>query len=444
MAGFEAGLNQPEGRAWARWILPLLGLAALGLAALAFCYAPVAYFGILKWLMLNPCKTPFIDAQQIPAVIDCWKHGVNVYITAPCDPLGRLMDYSPLFLWARFMPAWSNWMGLALDAALFLSLALLPRPPGPFGFLVTGLATFSSMTVFALERGNMDVLMFLLIATGGWLWTRSPMARLLGYWLFACAGFLKFYPLVLFLLFIRERIAGFIALALAGLLLIAGFLAAYHAIVVQAIHNLPRFSSFTDAFGASQLPEGLPTALPYIRPALAGYVPGALAVLGSLTTGALAIAFCLAASQRIRAGFNALRADQRGFLIIGAALVCGCFVAGHSDSYRGIFFLFVLPGLLALARAPGGRIFGATAGAVLFVMWGLTTQRLIAKLTGGLAYPIGNSVTIYLYWMIRELAWWWIVSVLLGILFSFVAESAVWRMLVRPTAPSRAAALPAE
>ncbi len=443
MAGLKAGLKQSD-RGWARWILPLLGLAALGLATLAYCDAPAAYFGVLTRLMLNPWKTPFIDAQQIPAVIDCWKHGVNVYVTAPCDPLGRLMDYSPVFLWARFIPAWSIWMGLALDAAFFLSLALLPRPPGPVGALVTGLATFSSMTVFALERGNMDVVMFLLIAVGGWCWTRSPIARLLGYWLFACAGFLKFYPLVLFLLFIRERIAAFIALSLAGLFLLAGFAAAYHAILVQALLNLPQFSNFTDAFGASQLPDGLPTALPYIWPALAGYVPAAFAVFGSLTIGAVALAFWLAAGQRFRANFNGLPADQRSFLIIGAALLCGCFFAGHSDSYRGIFFLFVLPGLLALAKARGGQIFGVTAGAVLFVMWGLTTQLLIAKLTGGLAYPISKSVTIYLYWMIRELAWWWIISVLLGFLFCFIADSAVWRMLARPAAPGEMVGTPAE
>jgi hypothetical protein len=66
-------------------------------------------------------------------------------------------------------------------------------------------------------------------------------------------------------------------------------------------------------------------------------------------------------------------------------------------------------------------------------MWGLTSQLLVAKLSGGLAYPISNSVTIYLYWLIRELAWWWIISMLLGFLFCFIADSAVWRMLVRRT-----------
>jgi hypothetical protein len=424
------GLKQPD-----RWILPLLGLAALCMAALAYNFAPAAYFRVLRGLMLKPTSTPFIDAQQIPAVIDCWKHGVNVYLTAPCDPRQRLMDYSPLWLWARFIPAWSNWMGLALDAAFFLSLALLPRAPGPAGLLLTGLATFSSMAVFALERGNMDIVMFLLIAVGGCCWNRNPPARLLGYWLFACAGLLKFYPLVLFLLFIRERIWAFIALALGGILLLAGFVAAYHAILVQAFRNLPRFSNFTDAFGSHQLPDGLPAALANIWPGLIGYTPGAFTLWGCLIIGTVALGFRLAASQRVRENFNALPADQRGFLIIGAALICGCFFAGYSDSYRGIFLLFALPGLLALATAPGGRIFRFTAGAVLFVMWGLTTQLLIARLTGGTPCPISGSAAIFVYWIVRELAWWWIVSVLLGGLFNFVMESAVWRMIMRAATP---------
>jgi hypothetical protein len=417
-----------------RWILPLLGLIALALATLAYIYAPAAYFRVLSGLMLKPTPTPFIDAQQIPAVISCWNHGINVYLTAPCDPRQRLMDYSPLWLWARFIPAWRNWMGLALDAAFFLSLALLPRPPGPAGRLLTGLAAFSSMTVFALERGNMDLVMFLLIAAGGWCWNRNPAARLLGYGLFTCAGLLKFYPLVLFALFIRERIAAFTALALAGILLLAGFAAAYQAILAQALRNLPQFSDFTDAFSSHQLPDGLPAALAHIWPALAGYAPAAFPLWGSLTICAITLALRLAASPPVRQNFNALQPDQRGFLIIGAALICGCFFAGYSDSYRGIFLLFALPGLLALA--PGGRMFGITAGAVLFVMWGLTTQLLIARLTGGTAFPITGPSMIYLYWLIRELAWWWIISVLLATLFCFAAESPAWRMLA-PAKSSR-------
>ena len=121
-----------------RWAMPLLGLAALVLAALLYRAEPAAYLQLLTILMLQPTDPPFIDAQQIPALIDCWQHGVDVYVSAPCDPGHRPLAYSPLWLRASFLPldkAWSNALGLGMGGAFFLSLALLPPPPtGPLPF----------------------------------------------------------------------------------------------------------------------------------------------------------------------------------------------------------------------------------------------------------------------------------------------------------------------
>src|SRR5258707_15413657 len=108
-----------------RWLVPLLGLSLLTLAAIGYRYDPSAYFRAMTVVMLHPYPLPFIDAQQLPALIDCWKHGVDVYVSAPCDPLHRTFAYSPLWLRATFLPAWSNWMGLALGAAFLMSLTLL-------------------------------------------------------------------------------------------------------------------------------------------------------------------------------------------------------------------------------------------------------------------------------------------------------------------------------
>jgi len=120
--------------------------------------------------MGDPYPSPFIDAQQIPAVIDCFKHGVDVYVSAPCDPLHRKFPYSPLWLRATFLPTdmgWTYWMGLALDAIFFTSPAWLPQARRPGDTIVIVLAAFSSMSVFALERGNVDIVMFLLIICAG-------------------------------------------------------------------------------------------------------------------------------------------------------------------------------------------------------------------------------------------------------------------------------------
>jgi hypothetical protein len=420
-----------------RLVLPALGCAALAAACALYSWAPPLYLRVMTFLMIVPLPTPFIDARQMPAVITCWAQGVDVYLTAPCDPMQRTFAYSPLWLRAGFLAVpWSNRLGLGLDALVLLSTAMLPPPRRAFGLLVLILAGFSSMSVFALERGNMDLVMFLLIISGGWLWVRGPALRAAGYALFTLAGLLKFYPLILFLLFIRERRAGFIALCLAAAALVAGFIWYFQAQLHEMARNLPGFSNFTDAFGARQLPGGIGTALTFLLPCagihnkfildIADSGGFAFDLYATLLAAAAAIAYRLSRRPDVIAAFAALTPPERGYLVIGAALFCGCFLVLQNGSYRGIEFLLLLPGLCAMASLGAGGIFAPTAAAIIFVMWGLTFQQIVAALAGGNAYPMRGGAMIFLYWILHELAWWWIVSVLLALLLRFIAQSPLW------------------
>src|ERR1700735_2335823 len=429
-----------------RRVIPVLGLAALALAALARRYDPALYYAGLSFVRLQPSELPFLDGLQIPALIACWGHGVDVYVTAPCDPLNRTLAYSPLWLRLSFLPtdpAWTVWLGLAMEGGVFLSLALLPLPRRWPGILLFALGLFSSLSVFALERGNMDVVMFGLIALGGWCCRRSLPVRCAGYACFALAGLLKFYPLVLFLLFLRERFAYFIAFCLTAAGLLAGFVLYFQDELREMARNFPSLGVFTDTFGYRLLPAGLGImvqrlfedaglANTWVR-SLSPNPLFALAVLGFAVVTAFVLALRLAGDPTFRSALMRIEPAERGFLVIGAALICGCFFVGQNVGYKGIHFLFVLPGLYALAAAPFGgatrRLFRVTAGLILLLMWGLTLQQLLARVSGGSFRPIGGSVAMDLYWIGHELAWWWVIAVLLAILFCFVAQSPVWQSL---------------
>jgi hypothetical protein len=423
-------------------MLPLIGGVALALATLAYRHDRQVYFHVLKFLIITPWPTPFIDAQQFPALVRCFRHGVDVYVNPSCDPLGRGMDYSPLWLRADFLPRWSNWMGLVLDGGFLASLALLPPVRGAGGMIVMLLALFSSASVFALERANMDVLMFGLAAVGGWLLARHLVLRLAGYGLIGFAGLLKFYPLVLLLLFLRERVRVFIALCAVALVILGAFVWRFHGELRELVGNLPKLSSFTNGFGSREFSGGFEMALGWIFGGMR--VPGpvvnvamphpmiAVDVLVLLGIAAFTFAAQIATRADFRTAFEGLARDEKTFLVIGATLICGCFLVGQNGDYREIHLLFVLPGLMALAAAPGvGRLFRITSFAIVFEMWGLALQQIIAEISGGQALPIGGSSVIYLYWIVRELLWWGIIAVLLAVLFCFVAESPVWRGLMR-------------
>jgi hypothetical protein len=120
-------------------------------------------------------------------------------------------------------------------------------------------------------------------------------------------------------------------------------------------------------------------------------------------------------------------------LTVGAVLVCGCFFVGQSVGYRGIFLLLVLPGLLRLSHDAKSKtlrgIARHTCWAVVFVMWVLSLQWSfvaagLARETIAYDSPIG-----LVHWLLHELAWWWIVTVLLSVLYSFMMDSAASRDL---------------
>ena len=104
-------------------------IALLVFATFAACYviAPSVYF-VMLWIVgvePQPLRYPFIDTQFVMAQIECWKNGIDVYASNPCDALGRLHDYSPLWLRATFLPVERRWtypLGLSVDLIFLSSL----------------------------------------------------------------------------------------------------------------------------------------------------------------------------------------------------------------------------------------------------------------------------------------------------------------------------------
>jgi hypothetical protein len=73
-------------------------------------------------------EMPFVDFHAILSSAECFRRGVDVYVTNPCDIFGRVYAYSPLLLaWA---PSWLGtadtwWTGAAVAIIFLLSLAWL-------------------------------------------------------------------------------------------------------------------------------------------------------------------------------------------------------------------------------------------------------------------------------------------------------------------------------
>jgi hypothetical protein len=378
------------------------------------------YDKILRCWGVVPFRIPFLDISFVLAAWDCTRQGWDVMSDNPCDLLHLSFNYSPLWLAAAPIPLSLRditAVGWVLDLLFIASLSLLPPPQRLVELLLVLVASLSTMVVFALERANADVILFLLALAAGCLSQRGPAARTIGYGLALLSALLKYYPIMVFTLFFRERIAVFAAVALATMAALAVFWAGYHVGIVRGWANIPIGPYNTDLFAAKNLPFLIgimvEDASPSRSAAAVGWVVTA-SLYGGLVGAALAICRRLSRFAELRAAIAELPDGERVFMVIGSAVIAGCFFAGQSIGYRGIFLLLVLPGLLALSRS-GGRKLRAlclgSASVIVLLMWGECLRRAF---DGGFGF-----------WLLREFGWWWSVSVMLALVANFLWESPI-------------------
>jgi hypothetical protein len=379
----------------------------------------------------------FGDMEGLLAAWQCHRFGIDVVVVDPCDIVLRSFNYSPLWLIGsslRLDVGATNAAGWACGFAFLLCLFLLPPPRRVRDVPIIVLATLSTMVAFAVERGNPDMIIFMLVLLAGYLALRSPGARVLAYFVALAAGLLKYYPITLLVLTFRERVATFLAVNFAALCCILVFAAIYRSELERGIPLIATGIYFGDMFAAKNLPFGIAQAVfagsDPSSPVSSRSVAFALYALMLLSCGANSVRMLKPADLRL--ALSSLTAHESMFLALGSVLIVGCFFAGQNVGYRGIFLLLVLPGLLAVAgTAVDGRtraLANITSALIVFVMWGEFFRTNLIVALRGLAADEGVVQTAWFaFWLVRELAWWWSISVLAAVTLYFLSESEVGR-----------------
>jgi hypothetical protein len=406
-----------------RLVLLTVMLCAYSAMGILWHWGPRSlYFDILSFIGLEPFRFPFLDIHAVLAAAECQRQGMDVYVSNPCDTIGRAHVYSPL--WLAVTPALLStkatpWVGLTLDLLFILSLVSVLRPRTSREIWIYGLAVLSPTTVYAVERANNDLVVFLLILSGGMLLTVRQPYRLCSYALFLVSGLLKYYPLALLVLLIRERRRAAVALLiLLGIFLIS-FGMYFRLELAKALANIPAQSYFSDSFSAQNLPFGVGEILG------SGFPPTLIA------TSLLGALLVMAAARTLRIvrllGRHKLDCDstEKRLLAIGGILLGACFFAGQNINYRGIYFLLVVPGLVALHRSVGKtalRQFHAQMiAAALFLMW----EEFFRRALHAIVTLVPNRGLIYAevcFWIGREFVWWWLVAGLAAIVLTYLRQ----------------------
>ncbi|HEX3601355.1 MAG TPA: hypothetical protein VHU84_14480 [Lacipirellulaceae bacterium] len=406
--------------------LSIPGVALLsygGLAGLWFWWSHPLYFGVLRLFGFRPFRFPFLDIEAVLAAVQCRRYGIDVYQWNPCDVLGRTHVYSPL--WLRITPEFldsdaTTAVGLCLGLLFIVSLAEICRPTTRGEVAILGLAALSPVTVYALERANCDLIVFMLVLGGGALARASRPWRLGAYALYLFSGMLKYYPLLLLVLIFRERQRDAIALTATAATVVLLLVLCDGAELATALSNIPSLSHFADSFSATNLPFGLAEALcdGFGRLLIVVPLSGALLALAATRTGRT-----IHLLDREALDWTGGEMQR---LAIGAILITACFFSSQNVNYRGIYFLLALPGLVRLQRSAGGasirQFCQRMIAAVIFVMWEGSFRSAVHTIAGNSHGGGLNSRAEVFFWLGRELVWWWLITGLASLSLCYLRQ----------------------
>ncbi|HEX4042033.1 MAG TPA: hypothetical protein VHY10_10060 [Xanthobacteraceae bacterium] len=399
------------------------------------------YRVILSDAGIDPWAFPFIDTGDRFAAWQCVRNGVSIYDIIehnPCDVLLRPFNNSPFQISFSFIPLGVDavgTVGCVLALAFILSLTLLPPARRPWELLLTVLAANSSTVGYAVERGNPDIFLFMLAMAAGFLALRRLPLRWLAYLLALFAAMLKYYPASLLILTMRERVIQFIAVNAVLLVLGGIFVISYFPDIQHSLALLPLRHYDGEQFGMRDLPHQT-AAIILNRPldredASQTFDLIFFCTLAALLVAGAALCWRLLAATALPQAFWRLNGETRIFLVIGSVLIAGCFFSEPNNLYRGVYLLFVLPGLLTIARDSKDRrlrrIAFATGILVVLLMWGEFFRFNIWPLlhpAGALGLPAPTLKILFdIFLVFRELGWWWLVMIMLCILLIFLGRA---------------------
>lgn len=335
---------------------------------------PRMLWGIDIWSRLGVPTGPslFFDTRNLTAALECRRLGFDPLVESPCDPWGRPLNYPRVWLalrWLGLNQSHTTALGL-LFVALFLGsiFVLVGRISLGKGILIA-VAVCSPSVMFAIERANMDIVVFTLLVLAVLAWrTRTRWGETVSPFVVLLGATAKIYPVfgLPAYLFVRRRGAAVAAIVCAAIFL------AYALITIGDIQAIARVAPQGDyhSFGARILPAAI-----YHR-----FVPDRWQG-GDLTKQLVAVVPVLVAAPFVwfRGRRRLAEPDQdadsstRLAFYLGSLIFLGTFAIGNNFDYRLVFMLLTLPQLFDWVTDEAGDprrwLAAITIAIVLILLW---------------------------------------------------------------------------
>lgn len=293
-----------------------------------------------------PSMSPsFADTRTLTVALESNLAEADIWAPNARDPWERAFNYPRVWLLLKpfgFNQSHTNLIGLSLAVIFLVCLWRLARGLSLRQGLYFALLVFSPVTMFAIERGNIDLLMFALLTGAVMLFERKDQNGTIGSAvLIMLAAIAKLFPFLGVSLFLslpkrKALIAIGISSAIFGLYLLL------------TLSDLRLISNATPR----------PTFLGYGSDVLLAFILGSQLLTLVISTGLLLLLFA-AIWLRIRKRGEVLdlgteTETENTFHLncfrVGATLYLGTFLLGNNWDYRLTFLLFTVPQLLMWYR----------------------------------------------------------------------------------------------
>lgn len=382
----------------AKWVWPAM---AVLLPLLFFCACLLNKSFWIK-LGMEPMDPTYADTQAVLSSVDARAAGADPYQRPnPFDPFGRPHVYGPWWLdlyRLGLSSADRAWIGTVLLLSSVGVMVGLCRPKGFREMLVTVLLVASPPLMLAYERGNNDLVIFLMLATGGYIlsgvarWRTVATAFIIWF-----AAALKLYPLAAapVLLAKGDRYRGWLAIIAVG----AGF----------GVVRLVYAEDFARAFAEMPKPDSS-TAYGFRVLGLIWHTP-------SMLQGWFCAGFATGLAGWAFVGWRALcdklcLSYRDHYWVGGAACWVLCYFVNTNYAYRAVLLILPVSVWLrqACSKTTPGRLPAACAVVMSIILFWIRVRHpsmevictqnglRLAAATLGLENGLVLGLTLYLTW----------------------------------------------
>jgi Glycosyltransferase family 87 len=299
----------------------------------------------------------FFDLRSVTSGWDCARHHWGEWPVNPCDPGGRPENYPRVWMAASILGLGQDdtyVIGFLIAVTFFVAAILvLPRRAPVGDAVIYGLALCSPAVMFGVERGNVDIALFSMVAAAGLVMRRSPYGPPAASALILLAAVLKLFPIAAVGMLARlPRRAAIICVSV-----VLGTFAVYAAATFRDIQTIERV-----------LPQGDEYAFGlHISGGWLGRLVGAGRVWDAVLV-ALAIIGAIALHRRLRSQLSAGSSRELDLFWAGAGIYVATFALGRTSDYRLVFLLLTIPQLARWASSRQALPIATLVG-VLLALW---------------------------------------------------------------------------